>query len=66
MGGEEVETLFITPWMWKEEKWLHGGQKGEEKILFGVEETQDFPNGPVVISPPANAGDTYSIPGCNH
>ena len=66
MGGEEVETLLITPWMWKEEKWLHGGQKGEEKTLSRKEETQDFPNDPVARGPPANAGDTDSIPGCNY
>ena len=52
--------------MWKEEKWLHGGQKGEEKILLGVEETQDFPKDPVVSSLPANAGDTDSTPGGNY
>ena len=31
---------------------------GEKKKLF-----QDFPGGPVVKNPPANAGDTGSTPG---
>ena len=34
--------------------WLHGGIQRE---------TQDFPGGAVVKNPPANAGDTGSIPG---
>ena len=31
--------------------------------VFKKEKEEDFPGGPVVKNPPANAGDTGSIPG---
>ena len=34
-----------------------------ERLMVFKEEVSDFPGGPVVKNPPANTGDTGSIPG---
>ena len=45
----------------------HPATFGKNKINYDVwlkkKKKQDFPGGPVVENPPANAGDTGSIPG---
>ena len=44
----------------KQNEWLISGQK---LSLIQKAELGDFPGSPVVNNPPANAGDTGSIPG---
>ena len=68
--NKEEEKKRHTDWKWKNTLFLddvinyvENPTESTKRPLELINESWDFPGGPVVKNPPSNAGDTSSIPG---
>ena len=59
--GDFTGGINLRPLKWGR-PWLPGGTQCHHRVLIKAG-GRYFPGGPVVKNPPANAGDTGSIPG---